>query len=50
MSGKLFLQIAALIIIFAIAMSAVKCLHKNMCLSCKGKAAKCAMMGDAIAK
>ncbi|MFC1594026.1 hypothetical protein ACFL38_01735 [Candidatus Omnitrophota bacterium] len=45
MSGKLFVQIIVLMVIFAVVMGAAKCLHRKTCPMCKGKMAKCQMMG-----
>jgi len=41
MSGKLFIQIVALIIIFVVIMNAAKCLKKAYCPMLKSKCAMC---------
>ncbi|MDB4349561.1 hypothetical protein OAA99_01245 [Omnitrophica bacterium] len=42
MSGKLFLQIVALIIIFALVSCATKCLKRSYCPMFGGKSGMCA--------
>jgi len=46
LSLKTFFQVVILIIIFAVTMSAVKCLHRISCPTCKSIVKKCLMAGD----